>query len=445
MTGTLKINLGPLLLFCVSCIACSPRPSSRNSPEPADRSGDGIKAIELVEELSGESYQGRQAGSVGGIKAGDYLLAKLTWAGLQTRVMEFRENVPVYVREPRFSVRLPGKPARELVFRKDYRDSVRGAWIGESAEGPLVYLEDPDADFPAGSALLLSGKNYDNSRDGRYLERGAVALLLIIDAPGIERRATYPGQEQFQMAEPKTGLVKMAVSPDIAELLAESAKLGASVSLANPLGFAERDCKNILASWNGNGGAFEPSIMYMAHYDHIGLDYDGKIFPGALDNASGSALLLSIAENYVKDGIKQDVAFLLSDSEEINLSGASNFARNAPFRLSGLPVINFDMVGGEGNTTLAIYSNGNGESLKLGKNLGVALSAAGIETKTESPVLNVDSGPLGSAGAYAITLCEFDQTDYHSYRDTTEKISSTELDKLENAVYAFALDLATKK
>ena len=400
--------------------------------------GGSLDALAIVRELSSSVYQGRQAGSPGGTKAGDYLLSQLRQLGIPATALAFSERVPVYVRRPRFAVTLPDAAPREFEFRKDYRDVTNGAWVEAKAKGPLVMVKDPGTSYPKGSIVVVSGDDYDQAWDAQFKKRGAAGILVILDGPSIERRATYPGQAPLQMATPRYGLVKMAISSGIMPFISEACASGAVADLANPLGFEDRTCRNILAKWNGDGGGFEPSVLFMAHYDHIGGEVDGRPFPGALDNASGVALLLSLAEDYAQGGEREDVAFLLTDGEEINLSGASAFAGKPPFALSGLDVINMDMVGDARGTRLAIYSNGDERSKGLGRSLARALEAYGIESVERYPVYNVDSGPLGFAGARAVTLCEDDLVIYHTMRDTSAEVSGEALASLESAIFDFA-------
>jgi aminopeptidase YwaD len=70
----------------------------------------------------------------------------------------------------------------------------------------------------------------------------------------------------------------------------------------------------------------EEYVVIGAHLDHVGSQA-GLLFPGANDNASGSAAVLEIAEAFVKSGIKpkRSVIFVLFASEEQGLFGAKHF------------------------------------------------------------------------------------------------------------------------
>lgn len=86
-------------------------------------------------------------------------------------------------------------------------------------------------------------------------------------------------------------------------------------------------------------------IVLTAHYDHLGKIND-VIFPGANDNASGIALLLSLAKVYIKEKPKFDMVFIAFAGEEAGLKGSQYFVNHPLIELKKIKfLINFDMVG----------------------------------------------------------------------------------------------------
>jgi len=69
-------------------------------------------------------------------------------------------------------------------------------------------------------------------------------------------------------------------------------------------------------------------VIYSAHWDHLGKQGDGadNIFNGAVDNASGSAALLAMAQAAVKSPAKRSQMFLWVAAEEQGLLGSSAYA-----------------------------------------------------------------------------------------------------------------------
>ena len=64
-------------------------------------------------------------------------------------------------------------------------------------------------------------------------------------------------------------------------------------------------------------------IVVAAHYDHIGVEADGRVYNGALDDAAGTAALLEIARvlSEADAAPKRSVVFVLTDGEENGHTG----------------------------------------------------------------------------------------------------------------------------
>ncbi len=85
-------------------------------------------------------------------------------------------------------------------------------------------------------------------------------------------------------------------------------------------------------------------IVVTAHYDHLG-NRGGTIYPGADDNASGTAALLEIARQVARQPGRRSIIFAALDAEEIGLQGARAFLANPPVPLEAIELnINLDMV-----------------------------------------------------------------------------------------------------
>jgi Zn-dependent M28 family amino/carboxypeptidase len=80
----------------------------------------------------------------------------------------------------------------------------------------------------------------------------------------------------------------------------------------------------------------EETIVMTAHWDHLGIGtkVEGdSIYNGALDNASGTALLLSIAEQVAKTEWDRSVVFAFVTAEEQGLLGAQWYVEHPSFPL----------------------------------------------------------------------------------------------------------------
>ena len=82
------------------------------------------------------------------------------------------------------------------------------------------------------------------------------------------------------------------------------------------------------------------AVVVMAHYDHLGICApDGspdRICNGAVDNASGVAAMLAVAERVAKMRLDRDVWFVATSAEEWGLLGAKAFADRPPLPLGSI-------------------------------------------------------------------------------------------------------------
>jgi Zn-dependent M28 family amino/carboxypeptidase len=127
---------------------------------------------------------------------------------------------------------------------------------------------------------------------------------------------------------------------------------------------------NVVARLEGSDAKLKDEyVIYTAHWDHMGRDPKlpgDQIFNGALDNASGTAGLLELAEAFakLKPAPKRSILFLAVTAEEKGLLGAKHYAENPLYPLERtLANINMDgfnqwgrtkdvVVVGYGNSTL---------------------------------------------------------------------------------------------
>jgi Zn-dependent M28 family amino/carboxypeptidase len=97
-------------------------------------------------------------------------------------------------------------------------------------------------------------------------------------------------------------------------------------------------------------------IIYSAHWDHLGRDTHLKgdqIYNGALDNASGVASMLEIAQAFTKlpQPPPRSILFLATTAEEAGLLGAKYYAEHPLYPLDQtLADINIDIVNPWGKT-----------------------------------------------------------------------------------------------
>lgn len=99
------------------------------------------------------------------------------------------------------------------------------------------------------------------------------------------------------------------------------------------------------------------TIVFTAHYDHLGAmgtHPNPTYFPGGNDNASGTSMLISIADYFIKNPSQYNLVFIAFAGEEAGLLGSRYFVENNTLNLSDITfLLNLDIMGsGEEGITI---------------------------------------------------------------------------------------------
>lgn len=92
------------------------------------------------------------------------------------------------------------------------------------------------------------------------------------------------------------------------------------------------------------------AVLFIAHWDHLGFcvrnsQTANAICPGAIDNASGIAALLQIAERLAENKHDRDIYFIATTGEEHGFIGARALLQNGPVTPDAMiGIFNLDMV-----------------------------------------------------------------------------------------------------
>jgi len=188
-----------------------------------------------------------------------------------------------------------------------------------------------------------SRENFDIQRPDKNMGRPAIESWITTDRA---KELFTAGGQDFD------ALKKAAVTKNFKPVTLNAK---ANFDLKNTL--REINSANVVAKIEGSDPALKNEyVVYSAHWDHLGLDpklQGDQIYNGALDNASGTAALLEIAEAFTKLATqpKRSVLFLAVTAEEKGLLGAKYYATNPLYPLNKtLANINMDGVNQWGRT-----------------------------------------------------------------------------------------------
>jgi Zn-dependent M28 family amino/carboxypeptidase len=212
----------------------------------------------------------------------------------------------------------------------------------KGAAAAIIVHETVPAGYPW---LVVVGSNSRENMDLRSEDRNMnrVPIEGWISLETAQRLCTAAG-ENFD------SLKKRALRPDFRPV-----NLNAKASFAVQNTLRDISSQNVVAKVEGTDPKLRNEyIIYTAHWDHIGrntkLEGD-QIYNGALDNASGTAALLALAEAFTKVRPKRSILFLSVTAEEKGLLGAKFYATHPLYPLDRtLANINIDGINVWGRT-----------------------------------------------------------------------------------------------
>ena len=173
-----------------------------------------------------------------------------------------------------------------------------------------------------------------------------------------------------------------------------------------------------------DGKVFRDSVVIVcAHYDHLGRQGDA-IFYGGNDNASGTSMLLSLAEHYAKPENQPPytMLFIAFGAEEVGLIGSTHYAGKEPLvpLANTAFILNIDLMSNGADGITAVAGLDFPGHLELLKKVNAEQSAV-KEVKARNNVPNSDHYPFierGVKGMFIYTLGG--PPHYHDVNDTYE-------------------------
>ena len=228
----------------------------------------------------------------------------------------------------------------------------------------------------------------------------------------------------------------------------------ATVKLQVSLQEDRQRTENVVAILNGADPSLTgENIVIGAHYDHLGLGYfgarerqsEGRIHPGADDNASGTAVLLDLARRMSQLPAKpaRTVVFVAFSGEELGLYGSRSFVQRAPFIKSTKAMINLDMVGRLRENRVTVF--GTRSSPGFSKMVLDGARPLGLEVQESDGVGRSDHMSFYNRKIPVLHFFTGTHADYHRPSDTWDKINIDGAAKVSDLVLISALEIADAK
>ncbi len=225
-------------------------------------------------------------------------------------------------------------------------------------------------------------------------------------------------------------------------------KLGLNAKIEINSELKRLDSNNVVGIWQGSDARLKDEyVVYTAHWDHLGIgapnDKGDTIYNGALDNASGIAQVLAIAEAITKlpkaEQPRRSQVFLFTTAEEQGLLGAEWYAQKPIFPLDKTAA-NINIDGGNFYGLTRNYGALGAERSNLEPMVNETLKSRGMTflpdnrpeqgyffrsdhfplAKVGIPALSIRSGDdfVGKSKEFSDKLfAEFNQKHYHQPSD----------------------------
>jgi Zn-dependent M28 family amino/carboxypeptidase len=356
---------------------------------------EAAKIREDVKKLASDEFEGRGTGQKGGDAAADWIAKQFASFGLKPAGNKgtYFQEVPMmgvktlpsstFAFVPAKGESVPVKYADELVTNNEAQEKNADidapiVFVGFGITAPeykwddykgvdlkgkvaLLFVNEPESNdekFFKGKALTYYGRwTYKYEETARH---GAVATLIIhrtdLASYGWDVVRNSWGTERSYLRRDGTPKLEAAswIQLDVARKLVGMAGLNLDnlykdaqtrefkptelpVHLKAHLASSLRPfvSRNVVAKLEGSDTKLkEEAVLYTAHYDHFGIDTSLKgdqIYNGAVDNATGSGILIELARVWATSPVpKRSILFAAVTAEEQGLLGSEYFGKHPP-------------------------------------------------------------------------------------------------------------------
>jgi len=464
-------NWGRALLMGVAALglaSCAKTPLA-TAPAP-ERAAIESALMRDISVLASDEYGGRRPGTPGEALTTTYIAEQMEAAGLVSGTNDPGsawlapvELVSSQALESSLTLRtnagefvVPEESAAAFAgSRRALIDGVDVVYVGKESESV-------DPKVIAGKIVIMLGEpGVSPRRRATLFEADPAAIITVVEHDdAIANTRRFLGRERLRLAEEETNRLTAFIATPVMEEAFPDGTWSALVEAADQDGFEPhaleatiaidaRSARREFASNNVLGllpGARPDAgaVLLLAHWDHLGEcgspsengEAGDLICNGAIDNASGIAVMLELSRRLAASGPHdRDIYVLATTAEEAGLLGARAFIEQPPFPLDSIvAAFNFDTVAvapagssvgfvGEGRTAI------DGIILETlrdsGRELGNKEFAESFVRRQDGWVLLEQGVPavfLSTAFGSEIVLGPYLQSDYHRPSDEIERI-----------------------
>ena len=292
----------------------------------------------IVKELSSAKYQGRGYAEDGANKAGKWIAKEFAKVGADEVICQpFKLDINTFPGKMEFSV--DGKkqvPGVDFTIR-EFNPSVKGEYklyhvdtLNYNADKMFADLASPE--YEGAFVVCDFMFTYKHMADFKKLQSKK-------ECSNAGMVYTWEAPLKFYKAYGETVKEKPViwVKPDF-PTEAKTIK----VDMENEF-LKDYECFNVIAKVEGK--RHDSCYVFTAHYDHLGKLGKKTYYPGAHDNASGTAAIITFAAHYAQHTPEYDMYFIAFSGEDANLRGSVWYAEHPIVPLKQIKYLfNLDMI-----------------------------------------------------------------------------------------------------
>ena len=378
----------------------------------------------IIKELSSARYQGRGYARDGANKAGKYIAKEFRKAGVdEVTLQPFTIDINTFC--GKMEMRADGKKLRPGVdfSMREYSPGVHG-------EFPVYYVDtlnfNPDALLadlakPENEGCLVCCDFWFT-----YKHRQVFSQLQKAGAcPNAGLLYTWEAPIKFFKAYGEKVVDKpiIWVTPEAIEGV-KRVKVNVDSQFLK-----DYEIFNVIAKVEGE--RHDSCYVFTAHYDHLGNLGRKVYYPGANDNASGTAAVITLAKHYAQQRPAFDMYFVAFSGEDANLRGSTYFAEHPVVPLEQIKYLfNIDMVGDDNP---AIYCELSDAGMDRFGCFEAVNQEQGLFSKLDRGELaaNSDHYPFAVRGVPCIFLENKEGSAFPHYHTPADNIRTVRFDSYE--------------
>lgn len=367
--------------------------------------------------LTSNKCEGRLQGSNGNLVAQNFIVDKFEKYGLEkiddSYNDKFISNVTSSINST-MVIEFEDGTQYECKYGEDF---IENTPININSKKEFAFYQNKNS---ANDAILVVANNEELEE---AIKNGIEQEILLINTDVFHRSIVSINNKPY----------KLQISKKVYNLLNKNPKSKINICFKSQT--EKKELNNIIGKISGQDNS--KALIISAHFDSMGMA-GNRVFTGAVDNASGTAMLLDLAKklsDYSKTSIpKQDILFCAFNSEENSLAGSESFASKVKDKYKNVININLDCLGIRGTDTIFVSGD-----LENDKKLLEAVSKYFKDSGYKSEIKNIgvasDHLSFIENNISGISLSEDKIDIYHTFTDSIEKIDFSYIEKLCDDIF----------